>query len=361
MGCSPSRPDRRTRPATSRVSEEHVESPPQGYNEEEEFYDPNFDYGYFEEEEETYMPFPTFMMQAERKIFEYDFIKQIGHGTHAVVYLVNNFETNVKYAAKVYDKNVNRTLLTNTNLPPPFIREIKLMAKIKNRHCISLNEVLDDEQTNTLIIIQEFADAGPLLPQVSRTTPFPEQKAKSIFFEICQGVRYLHSINVAHRDIKPENIFKFSDGHVAIGDYSNSLDCDGTEFFDDSEGTPAFMSPEQCLGKPFKGRPCDVWASGVTLYLILFGEIPFFFSNECISYSTIFQVSQRIINEELKFPDSSDVSDDAKDLILHMLCKNPDERYTINDVLRHKWFQDLPDRNEVLSNLSLSPIPEVSQ
>ena len=301
--------------------------------------------------------FRSFMAQkGPKQIFEYEFIRSIGRGAQAEVYLVKNTETGESLAAKVYDKAfLYRNNLGDAVKPiQKTVREIQIMSTLKHPNCIGLVEVLDDDYTSSIIIIQPYADKGPLLPQKAHTDPFPEQKAKELFFQICQGVHHIHSNNIVHRDLKPENIMAFSNGKVAIGDFSASVILDDPDgFLEDTDGTPAFYSPEQCTGKPFKGKPTDVWACGVTLYIFLFGHLPFFdVTDSGYFISQFFRIAKQIQNDPVTFDPEIQVSDDAKDLILHCMDKNPETRFTIEQVLHHHWFADLPNYEEEMNNLS---------
>ncbi|OHS98588.1 CAMK family protein kinase [Tritrichomonas foetus] len=288
--------------------------------------------------------FPTFMTQSEKpQIFEYEFIRSIGRGAQAEVYLVQNVETKVQLAAKVYDKAfLYRNNLGDTEQPiQKTVREIQIMSTLKHPNCMGLIEVLDDDYTNSVIIILQYADAGSLLPQRSKTEPIPEPLARTYFFQIASGVCHIHMHNITHRDIKPENIMKFSDGRIAIADFSASVILDNPDgLLEDTDGTPAFYSPEQCTGKPYLAKPTDVWACGVSLYILLYGKLPFFdVTDDGFFLSQFFRIAKQIQSEEVTFDPSIDVSDEAKDLIIHCLDKNAQTRYTIEEVLKHEWLE----------------------
>lgn len=288
--------------------------------------------------------FPTFMTQTEKpQIFEYEFIKSIGRGAQAEVYLVKNVESNELLAAKVYDKNfLYRNNLGDAEQPiQKTIREIQIMSSLKHPNCMSLVEVLDDDYTNTIIIIFPYADGGSLLPQSLKTEPVPEDKAKFYFFQIANGVKYIHEHNIVHRDIKPENIMKFSDKRVVIADFSASVELDPPdELLEDTDGTPAFYSPEQCTGKPYEGKPTDIWACGVSLYVLLFGKLPFFdVTDDDFFLSQFFKIAHQIQHERVIFDPNIKVSNESKDLISHCLDKDPSKRFTIDDVLNHPWLK----------------------
>ena len=140
-------------------------------------------------------------------VLNWEFDQEIARGSHSRIYRVINTETNDVCAAKVYDK----AFLYRANLgdaEPPIqkaINEIQIMTMVKHPNCLGLREVLDDEYTNVIIIVQPYADCGSLVPQQSKMEPMPEEKARFYFFQIAMGVRHLHEHNIVHRDIKPGN------------------------------------------------------------------------------------------------------------------------------------------------------------
>lgn len=297
--------------------------------------------------------FQTFMTQTDNpQIFEYEFLRSIGRGAQAEVYLVRNVETGILLAAKVYDKAfLYRVNLGDAEQPiQKTVREIQIMSTLKHPNCMGLVEVLDDDYTNSVIIITQFADAGSLLPQRSKTDPIPEAKARFYFYQIASGLQHIHSHNIIHRDIKPENIMMFSDGRVTIADFSASIILDSSDaYLEDTDGTPAFYSPEQCTGQPYLAKPTDIWATGISLYIMLYGKLPFFdVSEDGFFLSQFFRIAKQIQNDEVSFDPSIEVSSEAKDLILHMLDKNPTTRYNVDQVLEHKWLAPCIKDPEIL-------------
>ncbi|KAH0790728.1 CAMK family protein kinase [Histomonas meleagridis] len=278
-------------------------------------------------------------------IFEYEFIRHVGHGATSDVFLVKNTETGEFYAAKVYDRGyLFRTSIGDAEQPiQKLLREAQIMSSVQHENCLSLIEILEDDVTNSITLIIPFADAGSLSKYSYKADPLPEDAAKSIFYQIASGLQRLHSMNIIHRDLKPDNILKFSDGHVAIADFSVSIVLeDENELLEDTDGTPAFYSPEECLGGPYLGKPTDVWAYGMILYVMIYGKLPFFdLDDENIFFSQFFEISQRIINDEFTYPQTTPISAELRDLFSHVLDKDPKTRYTIEQVLAHQWFDDV--------------------
>lgn len=285
----------------------------------------------------------TFINQTEDpQIFEYKFIESIGRGAHAEVYKVQHVETGTIMAAKIYDKFfLMRNNVGNATSPLDRVyREMTLMSSLRHPNTMGLVEVLDDDFTNSYIFIMPFADAGSLLVQETQTDPIPEEEAQHVFAQIAEALEYLHDLGIAHRDIKPENIMMFKDGRAVLADYSAAIALpDDTDVIDDTEGTPAFYSPEECTGEPYHAKPADVWALGVSLYIMIFGHLPFFEVNDGYFLSQLFKISQQIQFEPLKFDPHIIMSDDLRDLLEKMLDKNPETRLTAAQVLNHPWVR----------------------
>lgn len=290
----------------------------------------------------NYANFQAFFSEAqEPQIFEYHFIKNLGHGSHATVYLAENTETNEKFAAKVYCKTVlyKNTIMDVEPMIMKVTREIEIMAGFKHPNIMSLKEVLDDDHTNSVIFIIPFADKGSLLPQDTSTEPIEEKRAQFIFAQIAEAVKTLHEERVAHRDIKPENIMMFGNEKAVLADFSSAKVIDGeSDLVEDSDGTPAFYSPEECLGKPFHAFPADIWALGVSLYLMIFGHLPFFDIKSDGYYLTqLYTISQQIIHNDLIFDPEIKISKELENFFIRILEKDPEKRYKITDVLNDPW------------------------
>jgi len=274
-------------------------------------------------------------------IFEYVFDYPIGKGSSGTVFKIHHSETNEIFAAKVFSKLylTKRVLGESETSMDKVTREIGIMSKIDHPNCMSLIEIIQDSVTESLIVIMPFAELGPLSSDSWKANQMKETDAKRVFHQIAKGLEYLHSLNIIHRDIKPDNIMVFADGHVAIADYSVSMVLE-TEYtlLDDSEGTPAFNSPEECGGVPYRGKPADVWSFGMTLYVMIFGKLPFFNEDEeGMFFTQYYLISQKIRECEIDL-DCFPLSPSLRDLFEKLIDKNPESRITISDVVQHRWF-----------------------
>ncbi|KAL6940514.1 hypothetical protein ACO0QE_004418 [Hanseniaspora vineae] len=300
----------------------------------------------------------------------YEIIKELGHGQHGKVKLAKDYYTSKLVAIKILDRvepmrnkfklSSNKSASANGLIENASVkREINIMKKLHHEHIVKLIEVLDDIESRKIYLILEYCSKGEIrwclgdqLEIKARGPPLLDfDQARKIFRDVVLGVEYLHSRGVIHRDIKPANLLLSDDNVVKISDFGVSLAVQNCSEEDmcKTVGTPAFYSPEICLGmesalehfggtsKTIISYPLDIWALGITLYCMLFGRLPFICSHEMELYD-------KIINDKLDFPknmaafnvDSIEYHQ-AQNLLLGLLEKNPYKRLTIRDIKMHPF------------------------
>ncbi|KAJ3163498.1 hypothetical protein HDU86_000078 [Geranomyces michiganensis] len=167
-----------------------------------------------------------------------------------------------------------------------------------------------------------------LFEHIEAHSHLPEQHARHIFSQIASAVAYLHSLNIVHRDLKDENIVIDASLTVKLIDFGSAAfenaSSNKKASFDRFQGTLHYASPEILEGRRYKGKPSDIWALGVLLYTMLFGECPFKNSDEACG-------------GDYKRPRVS-VSAECLALVNWMLEKAPDARPSALQVLEHPWI-----------------------
>ena len=276
------------------------------------------------------------------QVFEWVMLKEIGKGSRSHVFLAKNVETDEICAAKFYDKSL---LMRQTleNLEAPYVavqREIEITAAVDHRYILQAKEVIEDEVSNAIIILMPYCERGTLQNMIE-CNQFTEDLIPICFYEIAESLRYLHSLNIVHRDIKPENILVFSDTNYILSDFSVSTALsDEDALLDDTMGSPAFLSPEECGQDSFAPKPADMWSYGVSLYYSVYHMFPFNLDS-CHGQSaanTAVSVTHLLMTEELKFPPGTDMSSDVVRLISSILVKDPKKRPTFDTIVHDKFF-----------------------
>lgn len=170
----------------------------------------------------------------------------------------------------------------------------------------------------------------------------PETDVQPLFVQIVKGIAFCHAVGIVVRDLKLRK-FIFTDKNMTrlrLHDVFDVFLCsditdDGMR---DRHSCPAYVAPEILTKGPaeYAGRPADIWALGVLLYVLLFGSYPFNDATPQRLFSRIFKV-------RFCMPPQASVSQAARSLIYGMLRKEPNERPTAEDLLFVPWLAVRPD------------------
>jgi serine/threonine protein kinase len=281
----------------------------------------------------------TISTDGTKMVNEYLLIKNLGKGTYGKVKLCKNKLTNKFFAIKVINKSLLNKVCDSKGRPrkveysDKVMKEIAILKKIDHPNIVKLFEVIDDPRNEKLFMVFEYVESNPVLKLSSKYKAskqlFTEDQARKYFRDLISGLEYLHDNKIIHRDIKPENLLIDNNGTLKLTDFgvSHMLE-DEDEFLYTSAGTPAFLSPEACQMGAYNGKSSDIWAAGVTLYVMLFNEVPF-------QGHGILDVYHSIIHNKPKFP--SNASPSLIDLLERILDKNPKTRITIKEIKKHEW------------------------
>ena len=193
-----------------------------------------------------------------------------------------------------------------------------------------------------IIMVLEYA-GGELFDYLVQHGKMAENKARRFFQQIVCAVEYCHRHKIVHRDLKPENLLLDSDLNVKIADFGLSNIMTDGNFLKTSCGSPNYAAPEVISGKLYAGPEVDVWSSGVILYVLLVGRLPF-------DDDLIPALFKKIATGAYQTP--SFVSSGAKHIIHKMLKVNPVQRISIPDIRQDPWF------NEGLEDYLKQPVEE---
>lgn len=165
------------------------------------------------------------------------------------------------------------------------IREIKILKLVKHAAFVQLYEIIENE--DRIYLIMEYASGGELFDYIVKKDRLTEKEASNMYLQILRGIEYLHSIGIAHRDLKPENLLLDQDKRIKIVDFGLSNEYAKGELLQTACGSPCYAAPEMIAGKKYDGLGVDIWSSGITLYAMLVGYLPFEDSDTGILYKKI--------------------------------------------------------------------------
>jgi len=271
-------------------------------------------------------------------IYDYYTIgKEIGKGAFSVVREGVSKSTGHKVAIKSI-----RTKFIKTKL---VLREIEIMKRVGDHpNILKLYEVY--ESKNFLFLVLELVTGGELFDQIVARGEYSEKDASNIVRQIVSAVAHLHANGIAHRDLKPQNLLCVSPAgdDIRVADFGLSKMFNNGEFLETCCGSPEYVAPEVLDCKRYDAA-CDMWSVGVITYVLLTGCFPFWNKNNALLYD---QIKRGIY----KWPDGLEVSEAARDLVGHLIEKNPERRYTAEQALQHPWVtgQNVPN----VKNLSSS-------
>jgi calcium/calmodulin-dependent protein kinase I len=258
---------------------------------------------------------------------------EIGRGAFSIV----KRGVNRKTAEEVAIKFIEKKFVDKQDLML-LAREIDIMKKVDHANVLKLKEVFETDET--IALVMELVTGGELFYKIVEKGSYSERDAANIVAQMINGVDYLHDKGIAHRDLKPENLLcsgesdpSYKPFRVVIADFGLSKIFDSGEALETSCGTPDYVAPEVITAEGSYDKSVDMWSCGVITYVLLCGFSPFLSSTQTGLF-------EKIIKCEYDFPDPewTNISEEAKDFIRHLLVKDPKDRWTAKQCKQHPWL-----------------------
>ena len=209
-------------------------------------------------------------------------------------------------------------------------REIKVLKNLRHPNIVHLYSVIETEEK--IYLIMEYAKGKELFDYIVNKKKLSENESCLFFQQIISGIEYLHKIKYVHRDIKPENLLINEETkELKIVDFglSNIYKNPNKDLLSSACGSPSYAAPEMLNEEKYRAPPVDIWSSGIVLYAMICGYLPFDDDDNDILYDKICKGKFEIPNH---------VSEKAKDLLNKILVTDPKKRLTINQIKKHPWF-----------------------
>ena len=253
---------------------------------------------------------------------DYTLIKDIGEGNFGKVKLAKLKSTKEKFAIKILDKEKLKTQTKST-----LFNEIEIISRLDHKNIIHVEKILEDSKNH--YIVMEYCEKGELFDYIVNKERLNPAEASLFFYQLINGVEYIHKQGFAHRDLKPENLLLTKEKILKIIDFGLCHDFDGENFLHTKCGSPSYAAPEILKGFPYDGFKTDIWCCGIILYAMLCGYLPFDGDNNQ-------EIFQSIVECKPEFPDF--LEDDSVNLLIWILNSDPKERISIEEIKYHPFY-----------------------
>ena len=295
-------------------------------------------------------------IENSKMIDDYIIKNTIGKGTFSTVKLGEHIKTKQKVAIKI----LNKEKLKEKEDSERIKREIKILQMMDHPNIIKTYKI--SENSKNYYIIMEYCNGGELFNYIVEKEKLDENEASMFFYQLISALEYIHSLGITHRDLKPENLLLVNNKIIKIIDFGLSNYFNGEKQLETPCGSPSYASPEIIKGEAYNGFNIDIWASGIILFAMLCGYLPFDDDEEeeddddeegnrsvedNIKRKSSNDVSsddsednevlfQRILEGKLEYP--SHLSANAVDLMKKILVVDPNKRIQIKDIKKHNFF-----------------------
>uniref|UniRef100_A0A669B0H9 calcium/calmodulin-dependent protein kinase n=1 Tax=Oreochromis niloticus TaxID=8128 RepID=A0A669B0H9_ORENI len=259
---------------------------------------------------------------------EYQLYEELGKGAFSVVRRCIKKSTGQEYAAKI----INTKKLSARD-HQKLEREARICRLLKHPNIVRLHDSIAEEGFHYLVF--DLVTGGELFEDIVAREYYSEADASHCINQILESVSHIHQHDIVHRDLKPENLLlasKMKGAAVKLADFGLAIEVQGDQqAWFGFAGTPGYLSPEVLRKDPY-GKPVDIWACGVILYILLVGYPPFWDEDQHKLYQQI-----KAGAYDFPSPEWDTVTPEAKNLINQMLTINPAKRITADQALKHPW------------------------
>ena len=264
-------------------------------------------------------------MSVQYSLENYTFLKTIGEGTFGKVKLALHKLTQEKVAIKILEKKKINSKKDLERIE----KEIKYMKILNHPNIVKIYEIIEDE--NNFYIVMEYVPGGELFNYIVKNKRLTENEASFFYSQIIHIIQEIHKHKICHRDLKPENLLLTQNKTIKIIDFG--LSNEYIDYLMTPCGSPCYASPEVIKGMKYSGLGIDLWASGIILFSMLCGYLPFDDKNNDVLF-------KKILKCKIEFPKNNNViiSENAKDLILKILQLEPAKRITLDEILVHPFL-----------------------
>jgi serine/threonine protein kinase len=270
-----------------------------------------------------------YVVSCAKNIYQID--SELGKGSFGSVYLATNKDTHGTYAIK------SLPITFRGDREADLQEDVSLLKSLDHPHIIKFFEAFKNQGRKFLVM--EFCGGGNLKDRLEKVGHFTEAETQPLMRQLLCAVGYLHNSRICHRDLKPDNILLHGpesagsgNGVLKISDFGFARRFQPQRALKTKLGTMAFCAPE--VLKCRYHVPCDLWSCGVTMYLLMCGELPFNGKTEAILEKAVRRGNYGFWAAPWEVANES-----AKALIRGLLRYNDKERLSAEEALQHLYFR----------------------
>ena len=254
---------------------------------------------------------------------DYNIKETIGKGTFSIVKLGVNKETNEKVAIKILKKKKIVQKADKSRLE----REISILKKLNHINVIK-SQIINEDSENYYIVM-EYCENGELFNYIVDRQKLEEEEASYFFYQLINGLDYIHHKNIVHRDLKPENLLLGKGNILKIVDFGLSNYYEDEKLLSTPCGSPCYASPEMVCGNQYNGLMIDIWSCGIIIFAMTCGYLPFEDTNNELLF-------KKIMKCKVDYPKF--LSDNTLDIMKKILVVDPNKRITIEQIRKHPFY-----------------------
>lgn len=259
---------------------------------------------------------------------------KLGAGSYSNVHLAYHIPSGNRVAVKGIDSS-------NPKKRERALNECQILRKLgRHENIIDVYDIIEDR--GYIYIFLEYAPNGNLGAYIHRHGRLEEDDARKFFIQALNAVEYCHQNNISHHDVKLENFLLSSDFTLRLVDFDLSRNISDDALIKQYSGSPLYMPPEVFSLEPHT-KMVDIWSLGICLYYMVTDTFPF-------NADSYHELEEKVLFDEVSFPNNMDLSNDLKDLIKKMLTKDPTKRITIDEIKNHNWILLNQPRQSSLSD-----------
>ena len=277
-------------------------------------------------------------------IDNYILTEDIGEGNFGKMKLGVYKPTLEQFAIKILNKKTIKEKMKNVDF-----RENEIITKFHHINIVNVFELIEDK--DNYYIIMEYCQKGELFDYIVDKKKLSEEEASIFFYQLINGVSYMHKKGIAHRDLKPENLLLTKDKVLKIIDFGLSHEFDGNILLKTKCGSPSYAAPEIIKGKQYDGFQIDSWCCGIILYAMVCGYLPF-------DGETNKELFKSILKCNPEYP--AYLSKECKKLIKSILVIDPNNRITIEDIKETEFYQKGKEQCKSVYKINLEELDKES-